>query len=159
MNLAALQLTDARPRQGDPTCTAGLRRSFRAAAKLRLRQLRSQLRIAVMEHNILVFGGVTENVASYQPIDTRLKAFNGWLEAVAPSVLGGPWLSLWVAKAWRSGAQGAVSQVGNVNLGDGSGALLTLAQAELDGITAVLVQHVTREAARALAHTRMSRSS
>ena len=54
----SLQLTDARPRQGDPTGTSGLRRSFRAAAKLRLRQLRSQLRIAVMEHNLLGLGGV-----------------------------------------------------------------------------------------------------
>ena len=155
MTVAAF-VTDAR--EPDPTGTAGIRISFRAAAKLRLNQLRSQLRIAVMENDLLGLGGVASSAASFQPAEARLRALNGWLEAVAPAMLGGAWLSHWIAKAWHSGERIAAHQVASSPLGDGSGALLVLAEAELDGIIAVTVQQITREAARALANKKLKRS-
>ena len=134
-------------RERDPTGTIGLRRSFRAAGLLRLNQLRAQMRIAIMEHDVLGFAG---GALSTQPPDVKLRAFAGWLTASANQVLGGPWLSWWVAKAWQSGEQAGLAYTNTPMVSEGSGAVLELARVELEGIISALIQQVTREAARSL---------
>jgi hypothetical protein len=59
-----LEVQDAR-RPHDPIGTTLLRRIWRNAAELRLRQLRAQLRIAVVDNDMLDLGG--QSYAQYQP--------------------------------------------------------------------------------------------
>ena len=145
--MSSLATLDAPARERDPTGTIGLRRSFRAAGTLRMNQLRAQMRVAVMEHDVLGFAG---GALSSQPPDVKLRAFAGWLTASAGQMLGGPWLSWWVAKAWASGEQVGISYTNTPLVSEGSGAVLELARVELDGIVGAVIQQVVREAARSL---------
>src|SRR5262245_59057834 len=141
---AALLLQDA----PDPTGTYGLRKSFRAAGKLRMRQLRAQMRVAVMEHDLLGFGGPSiQRSLSFQPPEVRMRAFAAWMTYVSAQIFDVPWLSWWLARAWESGEGAAATQLGqNVGPSQGSGALLELARVELNGIVAALIQATSREA-------------
>jgi hypothetical protein len=65
-------LLDARKPSRDPTGTGALRRTFRAVAEIRLRQLQAMLRTAVIEHDVL---GLSGGPTQYAP------AF--WREAIA----------------------------------------------------------------------------
>src|SRR5450759_5021782 len=85
----------------DPTGTAALRRRWRSAAEIRLRQLRAKLRAAVVDNDILGLGG--EGMAQYQPALDRLRALQQWFEQMALGMLGGPWPDPHVDAAWQSG--------------------------------------------------------
>jgi hypothetical protein len=139
----------------DPTGTSGLRRSFRAAGKLRMRMFRSQMRQAVVEHDVL---GLAGGGLALQPPETRLRAFNGWARTAADQTLQGPWLSEWVARAWASGeAVGAQQTRSRQAPGEGSGAWAELAKVELESIASAVVQALTREAAIALTKRRSNK--
>jgi hypothetical protein len=146
-------VTDARG--PDPTGTAGIRRSFRAAGKLRLRMFRSQMRQAVLEHDVLGLGG---GGLALQPAETRLKAFQGWASTAAEQTLQGPWLSQWIARAWASGEAVGAMQTRSQAPGEGSGAWAALAKIELDAISFAVVQTLTREAATALTKRRANKT-
>jgi hypothetical protein len=154
----AAVFADARVQSGaiDPTETAGLRRSFRAAGKTRLQMLRSQLRQAVMEHDLLGLGGGSGGLR-FQPMETRLQAFQGWFDAAAGQTLGGPWLSHWISKAWASGAITGARTVKGAIPEDGSAGLLELAKIELAGISGALRQALGRVAALSIANGKAKR--
>lgn len=151
MNIAVF-VEDARGR--DPTGTAGLRRSFRAAGKLRMQMFRTQMRQAVVEHDVLGLGG---GGLALQPPETKLQAFHGWARVAADQALGGPWLSQWIARAWASGEAVGALQTRSEAPGEGSGAWAELAKVELDAISFAVVQAITREAAMALAKRRSNK--
>ena len=152
MNIHAF-VTDARG--PDPTGTAGIRRSFRAAGKLRLNMFRSAMRQAVIEHDVLGLGG---GGLALQPPETRLQAFNGWARVAAGQALEGPWLSQWVARAWASGEAVGALQTRSEAPGEGSGAWAELAKIELQAIEAAVVQALMREAAIALTKRRANKT-
>lgn len=151
MNIAVF-IGDARG--PDPTGTAGLRRSFRAAGKLRMRMFRTAMRQAVVEHDVL---GLAGGGLSLQPPETRLRAFQGWARTAAEQALSGPWLSEWVARAWASGEAVGALQTRSLPPGDGSGAWAELAKVELEAISSAVVQGITREAAIALTKRRANK--
>ena len=64
-------------RRRDPTNTLGLRKAFRATAKLRLRQIRAQLRTAIVDHDLL---GLNRDPFGFQPPEARLAALTYWLK-------------------------------------------------------------------------------
>lgn len=139
------QLFDAQ-RTRDPTGTLQLRKSFRATAKLQLRQLRAAMRVAVITHNILG--------QPYQPPDVRLLAFASWLAGTGEQILlGTQWAQPYIAKAWRAGERDAKHETGQGVGPDRSDAIVALANVEIEGILAVTVQQVTREAARVIARS------
>jgi thioredoxin reductase len=137
------QLFDAQ-RTRDPTGTLQLRKSFRATAKLQLRQLRAAMRVAVNDHNILG--------DQYQPPDVRLRAFASWLAGSSEQVLlSTQWARPFILKAWRKGERDAKHETGHPAGIDSSEAVIALAGVEITGIINVMVQQVSREAARVIA--------
>jgi hypothetical protein len=150
-------LFDAQQGSRDPTGTSQLRASFRADAKLRLRQLRAQMRIALMEQDVLGLGQGT--IMGFHPIDVRLNAFHAWIAYMAGHYLAGSWPDRFIDLAWESGRQVAVSEV----YSGGNGPphhpgppqrLAQLAKQELEGIIAATVQQVSR-AANSVLHLRL----
>ena len=148
MSLQVLELNDAR-RSHDPTGTAALRRTWRSVAEIRLRQLRAQLRIAVVEQDLLGLGG---GLAQYTPAHVRLKAMQDWFERTAATTMGGAWSTPYVASAWQSGHAGAMKETRKVATlyQFASEHLAQLAQAEFTGIAAALTQQVNRAAVEAV---------
>jgi hypothetical protein len=143
------QLFDAH-RTRDPTQTLQLRKSFRATAKLRLRQLRAAMRMAVVDQNVLGFAGSA--VISFHPTDVRLNAFSGWLAATgAQFLLGSDWARPFIERAWRVGAQKAMRETGGGPGDDLSAGIVELARIEIQGILDATVQQVSREAAGIIA--------
>jgi hypothetical protein len=137
------QLFDAQ-RTRDPTRTLQLRKSFRATAKLQLRQLRAAMRVAVIDHNILG--------QRYQPPDLRLRAFASWLAGTGEQLLlGTQWARPYIIKAWRAGERDAKHETGHVAGPDQSEAIVALAAVEITGIINATVQQTAREAARVIA--------
>lgn len=142
-------LLDARQGSRDPTGTSKLRASFRAEAKLRLRQLRAQMRIALMEQDVLGLGQGA--IMGFHPTDVRLTAFHAWLAYMAGHYLAGFWPDRFIDLAWESGRQVAVAEVYSGGNGPpphpGSPQhLAQLAKQELEGIIAATVQQVSRAA-------------
>jgi hypothetical protein len=126
------QLFDAQ-RTRDPTRTLQLRKSFRATAKLQLRQLRAAMRVAVIDHNILG--------QQYQPPDVRLRAFASWLAGAGEQILlGTQWARPYIIKAWRAGARDAKHETGHAAGPDQSEAIIALAGVEIAGIINATVQ-------------------
>jgi hypothetical protein len=141
-------LFDARSSR-DPTGTSKLRASFRAAAKLRLRQLRAAMRIALMDQDVLGLSQGT--IMGFHPTDVRLNAFHAWLAYMAGRYLIGSWPDKYVDQAWESGRQVAQTEVAQQPATQASvDHLAQLAKQELEGIIAVLVQQVSRAAANVL---------
>ncbi|HEY5126777.1 MAG TPA: NUDIX domain-containing protein [Bradyrhizobium sp.] len=139
------RFADARRRVNhDPTGTAALRRRWRSAAEIRLRGPRAQLRIAVVDNDILGLGG--EGMAQYQPALDRLRALQQWFERMALGTLGGPWPDQHVDAAWQSGHAAAARETGTAATFDRRDAehLSHLAQIEFAGIAAALTQQVVR---------------
>ena len=131
-------------RTRDPTGTLQLRKSFRATAKLQLRQLRAAMRVAVIDHNLLG--------DQYQPPDVRLRAFASWLAGTGEQyLLGTQWARPFILKAWRKGENDAKHETGHAYGVDESEAIMQLAGIEIAGIINVTVQQVAREAARVIA--------
>jgi hypothetical protein len=151
--LTALALLDERWGSRDPTGTSRLRARFRADAKLRLRQLRAQMRTALMEQDVLGLNQGT--IMGFHPADVRLTAFHAWLAYMAGHYLAGSWPDRFIDLAWESGRQAAVLEVysgGRVppqTLGNPQH-LAQLAKQELEGIIAATVQQVSRAAANVL---------
>jgi predicted ABC-type ATPase len=144
-------LVDAQ-RSRDPTGTSGLRARFRAAAKLQLRQLRAQMRTAVIDRDVL--GLKPDGVMAYHEPAVRLHAFHAWLESMAGYFLDHPWPARFIDQAWKSGRQVALSEVGKNELlpnNSTSVHLAQLAKQELIGIAAATVQTVSRDAASIIA--------
>ena len=142
---------DAQP-SADPTGTSRLRASFRAAAKLRLRQLRAQLRSAVTDQDMLGLGQGA--MMRFHPTDVRLNAFHAWLAYMAGHYLAGSWPDRFIGQAWEQGRQVAATEVdrGDVPADPGNSQhLAQLSHQELAGIIAVTVQQVSRAAAEVLA--------
>jgi hypothetical protein len=143
------QLFDAQ-RARDPTNTIKLRKAFRATAKLRLRQLRAAMRVAVIDHNVLGF--TTNGLLSFHPPDVRLTSFASWLQATgAQLLLGNDWTRPYIERAWRVGEQTALRETGKGPGEDRSDAFSALARSEIEGILAVTVQQTVRVAASAIA--------
>jgi hypothetical protein len=139
-NSTASLITQDAADRFDPTGTSGLRRKFRSAALLRLRQMRASMRTMVMDHDVLALGGAQAPIAYLSmPVETRMKAFHAWLDSMAPFYLGGDWANSYVTAAWRSGGGEGVPNH-----------LIQLMQQELEGIAAALTQIVSREAARVI---------
>jgi hypothetical protein len=144
-------LVDAQQGNRDPTGTSKLRVSFRADAKLRLRQLRAQLRTALMEQDMLGLGQGA--IMGFHPTDVRLHAFHAWLAYMAGHYLAGAWPDRFIDLAWESGRQVAAAET-VVALAGGSSPqssgtpqhLAQLAKQELEGIIAATVQQVSRAA-------------
>jgi hypothetical protein len=145
-------VTDA-TRSRDPTGTGRLRAAFRKAAQQRLRRLRAQLRIAVVEHDVLGLSGTTLN--AFQPQALRLQAFDDWLYAMAAQALAGNWAQPFIEQAWHAGSEAALREGishGWSSAPEGGAATLSqLSKQEVKGIVAALVQNVGREAASSLA--------
>jgi hypothetical protein len=104
----ALQLDTRRARSFDPTGTTKIRRVFRADAQMRLRRLRGQMRIAIVEHDVLALGGTEATpIMAYHPEATRLAAFHGWMASATAQALAGPWFQQYVDLAVRHGVETA----------------------------------------------------
>ena len=145
-------LADAGRASDDPTGTGQLRASFRADAKLRLRQLRAQMRTALMDQDVLGLSQGT--VMGLHPTDVRLNAFHAWIGYMAGHYLAGSWPDRFIDQAWESGRQAAALEVGSSvafpAYPGNSQHLAQLAKQELEGIIAVTVQQVSRVAASVL---------
>jgi hypothetical protein len=136
------QLFDAHHQTRDPTQTLQLRKSFRATAKMRLRQLRAAMRVAVSDQNLLSY---TTGALAYAPAHTRLEAFVGWLQATGGQLLlGTQWAGPYIARAWRVGERKAMRETGGAAGPDRSQSIVALAHVEIEGILNVLVQHAAR---------------
>ena len=147
--------SDARKRRSnDPTGTAGLRRKWRSTAELRLRQLRAQLRVAVVDEDLLGLGG---GLAQYTPAYLRLRALQEWFDLAARTTLGGNWSTPFVVQAWQAGFVKAKQETGRETPYDHYAGehLVQLAQVEFMGIASALAQQVAR--ASVLAVTRNMR--
>ena len=83
---AAVSLADADP------ATLGLRRAFHSALAMRLRMLKTKLRTAVIQDDLLGLGG-TNIAAMVQRDADRLAAFNRWLGITTSQVMS--------ASGWR----------------------------------------------------------
>lgn len=143
------QLFDAHKAR-DPTQTIKLRKAFRATAKLRLRQLRAAMRVAVVDHNLLSYS--TQGALAYAPAHTRLEAFVGWIEATGGQyLLGSDWARPFIERAWRMGEAKAVRETGKAAGPDESDDLVARARNEITGILAALVQQTSRQAASIIA--------
>lgn len=147
--MTALPTFDAQQGSRDPTGTGRLRASFRADAKLRLRRLRAQLRIALMEQDMLGLSQGT--IMGFHPTDVRLNALHAWLAYMAGHYLAGSWPDRFIDLAWESGRQVAATEVysgGNVppHYPGSPQHLAQLAKQELEGIIAATVQQVSRAA-------------
>ena len=147
--IETVELADARRPSGDPTNTSALRRTWRSVSELRLRQLRAQVRLAILEHDMLGLGG---GLAMYTPAHARLKGFQEWLTQSANGVLGGGWPTPYVVAAWQSGHAAAMRETGKQATLDHYAAehLAQLAQAEFVGIAGALVQQVIRASVQAV---------
>lgn len=147
--MTELALVDAQRGSRDPTGTSKLRASFRAEAKLRLRQLRAQLRTALMEQDMLGLGQGA--IMGFHPTNVRQNAFHAWLAYMAGHYLAGFWPDRFIDLAWESGRQAAVTEVypGSSVPAQTPGDqqhLVQLAKQELEGIIAATVQQVSRAA-------------
>jgi predicted RecA/RadA family phage recombinase len=147
--IETVELADARRPSGDPTNTSALRRTWRSVSELRLRQLRAQVRLAILEHDMLGLGG---GLAMYTPAHARLKGFQEWLTQSTNGVLGGGWPTPYVVAAWQSGHAAAMRETGKQATLDHYAAehLAQLAQAEFVGIAGALVQQVIRASVQAV---------
>jgi hypothetical protein len=81
------------------------------ALAMRLRMLKTKLRTAVIQHDLLGLGG-TNIAAMVQRDADRLAAFNRWLGITTSQVMSGIWLEAAVTRAWIGGRENATSEVG-----------------------------------------------
>jgi hypothetical protein len=133
----AVVLTDARD-PGDPTGTSNVRRAWGAAARLRLRQVRAALRVAVMETDVL---GLT--AASAVAVHSGAVRMDVWRHIVRNALyrqLSGSWALPFVRRAWAKGETDADSVPGTLS----SAHIETLLNHELDGIIAAIVAALAR---------------
>ena len=148
MSEPQMLLFDAHDAPRDPTQTTMLRKAFRAAAKLQLRQLRAAMRVAVTDHNVLGFG----SAQGAQPTSTRLIAFSSWLDSTGRQYLLGPdWARTYIQRAWRMGARRAAQETTAPIGEDHSDRIIALADIEIEGILNATVQQVSRTAAQIIA--------
>jgi len=139
-------------RSRDPTHTKRVRAAFRKAAQQRLWRLRAQLRIATVDHDILGLSG--QSAVAYQPQALRLQAFHEWFASAASNALAGPWPQWFIEQAWNQGSDEALKE--GISRGwhqtppGGAATVSQLAQQEIKGITAAMVQNVGREAEASL---------
>ena len=105
-------ITDARSSR-DPTGTGRLRAAFRKAAQQRLVRLRAQMRIALVDHDVLALGGLgnSNSNMSYHPEFVRIKAFHEWFGSASAHVLGGDWARPFVEAAWAFGESKAAKEL------------------------------------------------
>ena len=155
MSLQLVELADAPKRSADPTKTAGVRRAWRAAAQMRLRRLRAQIRTAIVDSDILGLGGGDATpIMAYHPKATRLDAFSNWLNASAIGAFAGPWSVPYIRSAWQLGAARAIGGPAPEQNSEDYEYLAAIAIRELKGITAAIVQQVSRDAELCLKQTR-----
>ena len=139
-------------RSRDPTETGRVRAAFRKAAQQRLWRLRAQLRVAIVDHDVLGLAGAT--LVAHSPQHLRLLAFDEWFVATAVNALCGKWAQPFIEQAWLQGSEDALRE--GVDNGwaatpeGGSATLSQLAQQEIRGIVNALVQNVGRVAAASL---------
>jgi hypothetical protein len=137
---------DASRRSVDPTGTSKLRGKFRSDLQLRLRMLRAQLRVAVVEHDVLALG--RGGIMSYHPPDVRLRAFSHWLEVAVASLVAGHWVRNYIMHASEAGVAAAVKELnlGTAAVRQASSNDLLEEQTvnEIVGIGDAMIQQVTR---------------
>jgi hypothetical protein len=122
----------------DPTGTASIRRSWAAAARLRLRQVRAALRVAVMETDIL--GLTAASPLAIHSGDVRQGVWHNVLQHALRRSLQGDWSLPYVRRAWAKGETDADSTPGTLS----SAHIETLLNHELDGIIAAIVAALAR---------------
>lgn len=127
----------------DPTHTEKLRRSFCAAAIVRLNQTRAAMRKAVIDHDVL---GLRGSMMAYHTEEVRLTAFNKWFEMTTIMYFDGGWLDRYIEQGWDSGSNAASEEVGVNAPYHLPRALIQLGRQEISGILAALTQQVSRSA-------------
>lgn len=95
-------------RSRDPTGTGKQRRKFRATALLHLNRLRAQMRIAIIEHDLL---GLAEGQMAFHPVETRMYAWQSWLITHAAQAVQGLWYRAHLESAWASGSAAAAREL------------------------------------------------
>jgi hypothetical protein len=138
---------DASRRSVDPTGTSKLRGKFRSDLQLRLRMLRAQLRVAVVEHDVLALG--RGGIMSFHPPDVRLRAFTHWLEVAIASLVAGHWVREYIMRASEAGVAAAVKELGlgTAAARQASNDLLEEQTVnEIAGIGDAVIQQITRAA-------------
>ena len=128
---AAVSLADADP------ATLGLRRAFHSALATRLRMLKTKLRTAVIQHDLLGLGG-TNIAAMVQRDADRLAAFNRWLGITTSQVMSGIWLEAAVTRAWIAGRENATSEVGAAVYAPTPASATASARTELASLTGAM---------------------
>jgi hypothetical protein len=136
---------DAARRSVDPTGTSKLRGKFRSDLQLRLRMLRAQMRVAIVEHDVLALG--RGGIMSYHPPDVRLRAFTHWLEVAVASLVAGHWVREYIVRACEAGVAAAVKELGltiTVAAHQANNLLEEQTVNEIAGIGDAVIQQVTR---------------
>lgn len=138
-------------RSVDPGNTRYIHKSFRAAADMQLNRLRSTLRQAVVDINVLGLSGPS-NFTFMAPA-ARLNQFAGWLETAANASLDARWwVHPWVDKATQHGLRAAQSEMNGNEYQPVPTTFESLHQMshdELRGIIGAMTQKVMRAAHKA----------
>jgi ADP-Ribosyltransferase in polyvalent proteins/ParB-like nuclease domain len=103
-------VSDAPLRSVDPTNTLKLRKALHASLTMRLRQLKAQMRAAVIGYDIL---GLGHNLAmKVNAQDAKLAAWSQWLDTTMAQAMSGEWLEAKLSRAWVMGREMAQGEVG-----------------------------------------------
>jgi hypothetical protein len=144
----ATNFLDAFKPSKDPTGTLHIRKAFGADALMRLRRVRAHMRAALVDQDTL---GLAHGAMGYHPSEVRLYAFEQWLSTAFMSLTTGYWWQRYIEIAWQHGIHDAVKEVrGESYTASAPLTLAWLAEQELDGIVAAVVQQTARVAERAV---------
>lgn len=122
--------------RADPTGTAGIRRAWRTAAKLRVRLARGAIRQAVMEYDVL--GANPSSPLAIHAAEVRLGAFRNLVSYAISHQLEGKWAISFIRRAWAKGLTDAGGGMAT------AAAMELLLQQELATIAAAVSQSVAR---------------
>src|SRR5580765_5509648 len=132
----------------DPTGTVALRRSFLAEGNRRLALLRSQTHGILVAHDLMQ--AKNDPLAQFLPNPgERLTMFSTWFENTAKTLLlGGKWWERFLQRAYESGAVAGTELLGATpnRVIAIPNVYREMAGREFEGITAAMVQQVTRQA-------------
>jgi hypothetical protein len=141
----------------DPTGTKNIRRIFKSEALIRLRKVRSATRLAIIETDTL---GLKGGHMAYHPQEIRLQAFDMWLKHLLINAFSNHWWDRYITIAWNHGAAKAYQEIGESPqtippLVDQS--LMRRVEPELESILAVVLQHCSRAAEKAVLDNKIPR--
>ncbi len=132
----------------DPTGTGALRRSFLAEGNRRLAQLRTQTHGILVAHDLMA--AKNDPLAQFLPNPgERLSMFSTWFESTANRwLLNERWWERFLQRAYESGTVAGHELLGATPHGFMAipNVYREMAQREFAGITATMIQQVTRQA-------------